>query len=100
MKAKLIYSPFVKEDIKNGVQWYTKINKKLSQEFLKEYRAKIVFLSKNPNSAEIKYENHRISFLKIFPYGIHYEFFENENTIIVYAVFHTSRNPKIWIERA
>jgi len=99
MKTKFIFSPFVKEDIRNGKQWYSKISKQLASDFLAEYRSKILFISENPNSAEIKYDNQRITFLKRFPYGIHYEFIERENTIKIYAVFHTSRNPKIWQER-
>lgn len=99
MKAKISFSPFVKEDLKNGKNWYAKIDKKLASKFLNEYRDNIKFISENPNSTEIRYENQRISFLKTFPFGIHYEFIENENTIIVYSIFHTSRNPKIWQDR-
>lgn len=99
MRAKIIFSPFVKDDLKNGKDWYNKIDKKLASRFLNEYRENINFISENPSSKEIRYGNLRISYLTSFPFGIHYEFIENENTITVYSVFHTSRNPKIWKKR-
>lgn len=47
----------------------------------------------------MKFGEVRIAFLKKFPFGIHYVYKEKENQIIIYSVFHTSRNPEIWQER-
>ena len=94
MKTKLIFSPLIKDDLKEIKDWYSQFDKKIFSKFLKEYRQKIRFISENPNSAEIRYLTNRISFLKTFPFGIHYEYFENQNIVTIFSVFHTSRNPK------
>lgn len=99
MAIKIIYSKYVKDDLKDITQWYSRINNALTKKFSSDFRNKINLIKENPQSFEIKYENYRIIFLDTFPYGIHYEFFEAESCIKIYAVFHTSRNPQIWQER-
>jgi len=99
MTIKIIYSKYVKDDLKDITQWYSRINNVLTKKFSSDFRNKISLIKDNPQSFEIKYENTRIVFLDNFPYGIHYELFETESCIKIYAIFHTSRNPQIWQER-
>ena len=99
MKAEIVYTHFVKVDLKEINQWYRKIDKKLWIFFLKEFRLKINFIKENPLASEIKYDFYRIVFLQKFPYGIHYQFDDEKNIITIYSVFHTSRNPGNWIQR-
>ena len=99
VKAEIVYTHFVKVDLKEINQWYRKIDKKLWSFFLKEFRLKINFIRENPVALEVRYDITRIVFLKKFPYGIHYQFNEEKNIITIYSVFHTSRNPDKWIER-
>jgi plasmid stabilization system protein ParE len=97
--TKLIYSHFVKQDLKDINDWYRKIDRKLWNKFLNEFRYKINFIKENPLSFELKYDNNRIVFLKKFPYGIHYFYDEKKNVIEIYSVFHASRNPEQWKDR-
>lgn len=99
VEIKLIYSHFVKQDLKEINDWYKKIDKKLWNHFIKEFRSKINFIRENPLSFEQKYDYNRIAFLKKFPYGIHYFYNEEKNLIEIYSVFHTSRNPEQWKTR-
>lgn len=99
MRAKVFFSPLVKEDLKEVYDWYKKINIQLGSSFLQDYHQKIKYLPQNPAALEIRYENQLICFLDRFPYGIHYEFIEQINLVRMFAVLHTSRNPKIWSER-
>lgn len=64
--------------------------------FLKEVNTKVNFIAKNPLVYQIRYANIRVAFTDRFPYGIHYEYNEPENEIIILAVFHTSINPGRW----
>lgn len=48
MKAELIYSPFVKNDLKEIHDWYRKIDKKLWNKFKEEFQSKISFIKENP----------------------------------------------------
>ncbi|NML59053.1 type II toxin-antitoxin system RelE/ParE family toxin [Chryseobacterium cheonjiense] len=99
MAIKLIYSRFVKNDLKEINEWYKKINKELWNNFTNEFRLKINLIKENPLSFELKYNNIRLVFLNKFPYGIHYSYDAEENIIEIYSVFHTSRDPEKWKER-
>ncbi|WP_294302768.1 hypothetical protein [uncultured Chryseobacterium sp.] len=72
MKAELIYSRFVKNDLKEIHDWYRKIDKKLWNKFKEEFQSKINFIKENPLTFEFKYDRQRILFLERFPYGIHF----------------------------
>ncbi len=54
-------------------------------------------IQKNPLKIQIRYEQIRVSFLKKFPYGIHFNV--TENIILIIAVFHTAVDPKKWVKR-
>ena len=96
MKAEVVYTDFVKNDLTEISQWYTKIDKKIWNSFTKEFRSKINFIRENPLSFEQKYDYNRVAFLKKFPYGIHYIYNKEKNLIEIYSVFHTSRDPDSW----
>lgn len=99
MKFKIIFSSLVKDDLREAQHWYKKINRKLASDFLKEFRKKINYIAKNPSACEVKYDNIRICFFNRFPYGIHYQFLKDHSLVRVFSVFHTSRNPVIWLQR-
>ncbi|HJY13546.1 MAG TPA: type II toxin-antitoxin system RelE/ParE family toxin, partial [Flavobacterium sp.] len=87
MEIKIIYSHFVKQDLREINDWYREIDKKLWNNFIKEFRSKINFIKENPLSLELKYDDNRIIFLKKFPYGIHYFYNKEENLLEIYSVF-------------
>jgi plasmid stabilization system protein ParE len=99
MKAKKIISTFAKEDLSAAVKWYESQQKGLGKRFLNEVKEAIDFISKNPTDFQIRYDDYRIYFTKIFSYGIHYKYLEDKNEIHIIAVFHTSQNPQIWGQR-
>jgi plasmid stabilization system protein ParE len=99
MKSRIDFSPFVKTDLKEIKDWYKKINKKLVDRFFEEFENEIKFMARNPLSKEIKYNYCRICYLKNFPFGIHYQYFDSSNSILIIGVYHSSRNPGIWKSR-
>jgi plasmid stabilization system protein ParE len=99
MKAKIKYAVFVKEDILEAVQWYNKAQKGLGTKFLKHLKEKIDYIAKEPETAQIRYEEIQIAVVKKFPYTIHYQYIKQENLIYILGVFHTSINPNKWLDR-
>jgi len=96
MKAKKIISSYAKADLSETSKWYERQQKGLGKRFLTEMREAFDIISKSPTGFQIRYDDYRIYFTKIFPYGIHYQYFSEKNEIHIKAVFHTSRNPQIW----
>ena len=99
MRAKIKYAVFVKEDILEAVQWYNKAQKGLGTKFLKHLKEKIEYIAKEPETAQIRYQEVQIAVIKTFPYTIHYEYIKNEKLIYIFGVFHTSINPNKWLDR-
>jgi plasmid stabilization system protein ParE len=96
MKAKKVISEYAKIDISDASKWYEKQQKGLGKRFLNEIRETFNRISENPTIFQVRYDNNRICFTNIFPYGIHYEYIHDRNEIYIKAVFHTARNPQIW----
>ena len=99
MKAKKLISTFAKTDLSDASKWYEKQQKDLGKRFLNEMKEGFEVICKNPVAFQIRYDNIRIYFTKIFPYGIHYQYITDKNEIHIKAVFHTARNSQIWEQR-
>lgn len=84
-------------DVLDALDWYNRLDNKLSIRLKAEIDQGFKFIQKAPFSFQLKYKDVRVYYCKIFPYGIHY-FIENQ-TLKVIAVFHTSRDPKNWADR-
>ena len=86
--------PLAKDDIRSAANWYEKKKTGLGKRFTGEVRKKVAFIRKNPSACMIKYDNVRTAVLNIFPFMLHYIVEENNRTIVITSVFHTSRNPE------
>lgn len=96
---KSIILPLAKQDIREAALWYNKKSSGLGIRFTTEVREKVSFIRQNPNASNIRHDNIRTIILNIFPYMIHYTVDEKNKTVIVTAVFHTSRDPQLWENR-
>ena len=99
MKVKKQVAEIVNQDLKEAALWYNRARSGLGKVFLKEVKAEVNQIVKNPLAYEVRYANIRIAFVNKFPYGIHFEYHGREKQVIILAVFHTSRNPDIWEKR-
>jgi len=96
---KIIKSPLAKEDIQEAAKWYESQKVGLGKQFLKSIRQNVAFIKQHPKATAIRYSNVRTTFLDKFPYLIHYTIDEENETITISAVFHTSRNTDFWKRR-
>jgi plasmid stabilization system protein ParE len=81
------------KELRNAISWYDEHHQNLGSNFLVEIRKTILSILKNPTLNRIIFNSRREALVKRFPYIIVYSI-ENENVIVVFAFFHTSRNPK------
>jgi len=93
---KSVILPHAKEDIREAALWYNKQSNELGNRFMDEVRGKIHNIKQNPKTCSIRYDNVRTTVLKVFPFMIHYTIDKVNKSIVISAVLHTSRNPKLW----
>tara|TARA_R110000850_G_scaffold248625_1_gene373541 strand:+ start:939 stop:1232 length:294 start_codon:yes stop_codon:yes gene_type:complete len=93
---RIIILPLAREDIREAAKWYNSKRAGLGKRFTSQVRTKISFIKTHPEAFAVRHGSTRTTLLKTFPFLIHYSIIEDSNVIIISAVLHTSRNPKIW----
>ncbi len=97
MAAELIISPEVEQDLAEAYAWYEDQRFGLGEEFLNCVEARIEAICRMPEMHACIHENYRRGLLRRFPYAVFYEY--REEKVIVYGIFHTSRDPAKWRQR-
>ena len=93
MNFKILILEEAKSDVRESITWYKNINPILSKRFANSFNNSVKQIKKNPFQYQIRYDEVRVVLLRTFPYLIHFSI-DNE-TIVIKAVFHTSRDSKI-----
>lgn len=94
-----IILPLAKEDIRDAALWYEEKQTGLGKRFTQQVREKSSFIKENPKACNVRYDNVRTAVLNVFPFMLHYVIDENNKTVVISAVLHTSRNPDLWKKR-
>jgi len=94
MSFSIVFTKGADKDISESMQWYELQKKGLGKRFFDKLYEKVEKIEKNPHLYAIRYNNIRCASIDKFPFLIHYSL-DNTN-IVVLAILHTSRNPKIW----
>jgi len=92
MSYQVIYHTDTENDIRNAKKWYKDQQAGLEKRFALALKETINYIIENPLLFEVKYKNTRVAFTKVFPFGIHYHFDDN-NKITILTILHTSKNP-------
>lgn len=95
---RLVSTPEADLEIERAFQWYENEQSGLGVEFLEELRRAYHQIVDNPLKYPIIRLNTRRALVRRFPYAVYFAT-ENE-TVIVLAVLHTSRNPAAWQRRS
>jgi plasmid stabilization system protein ParE len=81
-------------DLAEAALWYEEQAAGLGGQFLDETLAAFVSITEMPLACQVIYRNTRRFLIHRFPFGIYYRV--EENTIVVVAIMHGSRNPLRW----
>ncbi|MAY84584.1 MAG: addiction module toxin RelE [Flavobacteriales bacterium] len=81
-------------DLQDAFSWYENKKSGLGSRFIRKIDEAFQRIQDNPKTFQFRYNNLRVCFLKIFPFGIHFIIVKRQ--IIVLRVLHTSMNPKKW----
>jgi hypothetical protein len=98
MKFPVNFRIEAQNDVLETVQWYEDKLPGLGDEFFISFTNEINNVCKTPLLYEIKYKGIRQAIIRKFPYNIFFKI-TNEKAILVFAVLHMSRNPKVWKRR-
>jgi plasmid stabilization system protein ParE len=82
-----------REDLREAMLWYESKQEKLGIRLLKEVRKTLQSVVNNPKQFRKVKKSYRQVLVDTFPYIIIYEIIKEK--IVVYRIFHTSRNPKL-----
>ena len=93
MQYQTIVIPEAENDIQEAFTWYEEKRIGLGCDFLLQIDAGINFISRNPKIHPSEYKGARKHIIKRFPYKIIYII--KEDKIIVLAVIHSRRTPKL-----
>jgi plasmid stabilization system protein ParE len=97
MAARLVVAPEAEQDIAEAYAWYEEQRVGLGEEFLGCVDACIEAFRRVPEMHARVHEDYRRALVRRFPYTVFYEY--EEDTVTVYCVFHTSRDPEKWRQR-
>lgn len=92
MVFNILLSRKATAELEDAIQYYNQIDKKLGEKFYSEFIENLNYVRINLFLFQIKFDTFREIPLKKFPFIIVYELIDL--SIIVNAVFHTSRNPE------
>lgn len=79
--------------VREGYVWYEEQRTGLGEEFLQELEKVLIKIKVHPEYFGKIRKSFRQAALKRFPYVVVFE--EIKSEIVVFAVFHTRRNPKL-----
>ena len=91
MKYNVIFDDTALIEMQDAYNYYEEQQQGLGEPFKSELEKTIEYLQKNPKHFKRIKGEIRQALIHRFPYLVVYEIFDD--TILVYAVFHTSRNP-------
>ena len=97
MAAELIVAPEVEGDLAEAYAWYERQRAGLGEDFLSCVDSCIQAIQRTPEMHGIVHENYRRGLVRRFPYAVFYEY--ASETVTVYCVFHTARDPEKWRQR-
>jgi plasmid stabilization system protein ParE len=80
-----------------AAKWYSEQQPSLGMRFSDAVYEKLITISSNPNLFQQRYKHVRAALVTEFPYAIYYT--TEGDKIVVHAVLHSKRNPRIWKKR-
>jgi toxin ParE1/3/4 len=94
MSRELVIKTEAREDIIDAFLWHEDQLEGLGQEFLLELESGFDHLLARPFAFQTVYRDYRHLPLDRFPYVV--IFTADDESLVVYRVFHTSRSPEHW----
>ena len=92
--------PQARDDLEAVARWYEAQQKGLGRHFLGEVRLAFQRIRLNPEAYPVLYRGTRRALISRFPYGVIFLSAPEHNGIVVLAVQHRGRDPRLWRQRS
>lgn len=97
-RSKLpVLLPAAKRDVKKAYQWYEEQKPGLGEVFLERVEDCLWAIGRSPSAFQPVLNDARRAIVLQFPYMVFYRV--EAKAIYVYSDFHTSQNPRQWMDR-
>lgn len=96
MNLPIVFQLEAQAEFDEALDWYEQ-QAGLGQNFLECIAEVLTRIESMPESQEVIFEDIRRAVVRRFPYSVFYQI--ETNQIVIIAVFHSKRNPKIWQSR-
>ncbi|WP_162419128.1 type II toxin-antitoxin system RelE/ParE family toxin [Cyclobacterium roseum] len=96
MTYRIKLLPEASFDVREIMEWYDEEKPGLGDRFFESLKSGLNYIKKYPLHCQVRYRDVRNILVEKFPYQIHYRVEEPDRSVIVFAVTHTSRNPRVW----
>jgi len=97
MSYRVAFLPDARTDIEQSFAWYEERQAGLGNDFLAAIEEIVQLLEDNPMTFQVVHREIRRALTSRFPYGVYFHVIEE--VVIVIAVFHASRHPRLWKRR-
>ena len=97
MTLEVRLRPEAEEDLADAAAWYEDQRPGLGREFLDRVVSAFESIAERPNMYATVHRSTRRALIHRFPFGIYYRI--ETDSIVVVAVMHGSRNPRLWKQR-
>jgi plasmid stabilization system protein ParE len=98
MSLPIIFRPEARAEFDESYDWYEDKRPGLGEAFAEQVQRVLDRIAAMPRIHGVVFGDVRKAVVVRFPYCVYYR--EEPSCVRVLAVFHTSRNPKIWQRRA
>ena len=98
MTSPVRFTAAARADLDDALQWYAVRAPEIVPQFRQALRSIVERIAQNPRQFPPEAHDTRRALLRRFPYLVIFR--ETDEACFVVAVFHTSREPRIWQSRA
>jgi len=94
----VIFSQAARQEVIEAQDWYLRESLSLARRFLAAFNAVVEQIVANPRQFPVVSKNIRRALLRRFPYALLFVI-ESDDSVMILACFHSSRDPTHWQRR-
>jgi len=98
MNYVLVFRPEVREELEEAYNWYESQQPELGDDFIDCVDEILNRICQIPESFPVVYRDVRRAVVRRFPYVVYYRIVSSR--VVVTAIFHGRRDPKMWQARS